>query len=61
MEFAYDPDELLNKDRDAQLETMEVWFRSMYEDPAERTPYESREGGYIEVVWLFWTAPIVNL
>lgn len=53
MEFAYDPDELLNKDRDAQLETMEVWFRSMYEDPAERTPYESREGGYI---WI-WGGP----
>ncbi|MCX7378730.1 MAG: hypothetical protein NTY94_18515 [Alphaproteobacteria bacterium] len=26
------------------------WFRANYEDPAERTPYESREGGY-QWIW----------
>lgn len=39
--------------REEQLEEMEAWFRTMYEDPAERTPYESREGGYI---WI-WGGP----
>ena len=29
---------------------MESWFRSRYEDPAVRTPYESREGGY-QYIW----------
>jgi hypothetical protein len=36
-------------DREEQLEVMESWFRAHYEDPAERTPYESAEGGYIWV------------
>jgi hypothetical protein len=36
-----------------QLRMMEVWFRDNYEDPAERTPYESAEGGYI---WI-WGGP----
>src|SRR5688572_21140591 len=53
MELQYDPDVLRSQDRDAQLETMEAWFRSMFEDPAQRTPYESREGGYI---WI-WGGP----
>jgi HEPN/RES N-terminal domain 1 len=29
-----------------QQEAMEAWFRLNYEDPAQRTPYESAEGGY---------------
>lgn len=29
---------------------MEQWFRERFEDPAQRTPYESAEGGYI---WIF--------
>jgi len=33
-----------------QLETLEYWFRSKYEDPAERTPYETAEGGY-QWIW----------
>lgn len=37
----------------AQKEVMEAWFRARYEDPAERTPYESAEGGYI---WI-WGGP----
>ena len=36
-----------------QLDVMETWFRTLYEDPAERTPYESAEGGYI---WI-WGGP----
>ena len=32
---------------------MERWFRERYEDPAERTPYDSEEGGYI---WI-WGGP----
>jgi hypothetical protein len=32
-----------------QLDVMESWFRAHYEGPAERTPYESAEGGYIYI------------
>lgn len=32
---------------------MEEWFRQTFEDPAQRTPYESAEGGYI---WI-WGGP----
>jgi hypothetical protein len=39
--------------REEQLEAMEEWFRERYEDPAEQTPYESKEGGYI---WI-WGGP----
>jgi hypothetical protein len=42
--------DLASADRDLQLEVMEIWFREKYEDPAERTPYESAEGGYI---WIY--------
>jgi hypothetical protein len=37
-------------DADEQSDAMREWFREHYEDPAERTPYESAEGGYI---WIF--------
>ena len=33
-----------------QLEYMEAWFRHLFEDPANETPYESAEGGY-QYVW----------
>lgn len=36
-----------------QKELMKQWFLENYEDPAERTPYESAEGGYI---WI-WGGP----
>ena len=45
--------ELSKADRKTQLDVMEAWFRQHYEDPAERTPYESAEGGYI---WI-WGGP----
>lgn len=46
-------EELSKADRETQIEAMEVWFRRHFEDPAERTPYESAEGGYI---WI-WGGP----
>lgn len=46
-------DELAEATPEEQRETMEAWIRERYEDPAERTPYESREGGYI---WI-WGGP----
>lgn len=36
-----------------QRRTMLQWFRERFEDPAERTPYDSEEGGYI---WI-WGGP----
>lgn len=36
-----------------QKETMRTWFLENFEDPVERTPYESREGGYIYI----WGGP----
>ena len=36
-----------------QVEAMRDWFFENYEDPAHRTPYESREGGYIYI----WGGP----
>lgn len=46
-------DELSASDPDTQSAVMEAWFRSRFEDPAERTPYQSAEGGYI---WI-WGGP----
>lgn len=51
--FDYDRDALRKASREEQIETMEFWFRAHFEDPAVRTPYESREGGYI---WI-WGGP----
>lgn len=39
--------------REGQLDVMETWFREHFEDPAQHTPYESSEGGYI---WI-WGGP----
>ncbi len=47
------PDDLPNEDRDVQLDVMRTWFFENFEDPVERTPYESAEGGYI---WI-WGGP----
>lgn len=45
--------DLSSEDREVQLDVMRSWFFQNYEDPAERTPYESAEGGYI---WI-WGGP----
>lgn len=46
-------DSFRNADPEIQRDVMETWFRKNFEDPAERTPYESAEGGYI---WI-WGGP----
>ena len=46
-------DELADLDRDLQLDVMRHWFFRYFEDPAESTPHDSREGGYI---WI-WGGP----
>lgn len=43
-------DTLRDADCETQLDVMETWFRQHFEDPAEHTPYESAEGGYI---WIY--------
>lgn len=48
-----DLEDLKNADRETQIEAMREWFYKNFEDPAERTPYESAEGGYI---WI-WGGP----
>jgi len=46
-------EEVRDADGDAQFDLLKAWFLERYEDPAERTPYESSEGGYI---WI-WGGP----
>lgn len=38
---------------DEQKRIVKYWFQQYYEDPAENTPYESAEGGYIYI----WGGP----
>jgi hypothetical protein len=38
---------------DEQKEVAKAWFHQHYEDPAENTPYETAEGGYIYI----WGGP----
>jgi hypothetical protein len=49
----FDPETLRYATAYEQRDGMEEWFRSRFEDPAQRTPYESAEGGYI---WV-WGGP----
>lgn len=46
-------EELANADRETQKEVMRTWFLANYENPAQRTPYDSSEGGYIYI----WGGP----
>ncbi len=39
--------------QEEKIEKMREWFFDNFEDPVERTPYESREGGYIYI----WGGP----
>ena len=50
---SYTLEEVRNADRETQMEVMRTWFHANYENPAERTPYETREGGYIYI----WGGP----
>lgn len=45
--------ELSNEDSEVQLDVMRTWFFQNFEDPVERTPYVTAEGGYI---WI-WGGP----
>lgn len=45
--------DLPSEDREVQMDVMRTWFIQNCEDPAERTPYESADGGYI---WI-WGGP----
>jgi hypothetical protein len=53
LEHSISRDALRDADHETQLEVMETWFRQHFEDPVERTPYESAEGGFI---WI-WGGP----
>ena len=39
--------------KELQMQVMREWFFAHYEDPVERTPYQSSEGGYL---WI-WGGP----
>ncbi|MGE0108226.1 MAG: HEPN domain-containing protein [Bdellovibrionales bacterium] len=43
------PSRLKQLGKDRQIEIMRQWFFENYEDPVNRTPYESAEGGYIYI------------
>lgn len=45
----FDPNDewLKNASRELQVEAMRQWFYARFEDPANCTPYDSGEGGYI--------------
>ena len=47
------PEALKEKDKETQIEVMKQWFSRSYENPAENTPFESKEGGYIYI----WGGP----
>ena len=49
----YDAEALGRASGRDQLAFMEDWFRRRYEDPANSTPYDSGEGGYIYI----WGGP----
>jgi hypothetical protein len=43
----------LAEEKEAQKDAMKEWFYERYEDPANSTPYESAEGGYLYI----WGGP----
>jgi len=44
-------EQLRKAKRSYQVEVMKDWFFRHFENPAETTPYESAEGGYIFYIW----------
>lgn len=46
----YSVDDFKELTQEEKIEKMREWFFENYEDPVERTPYESKEGGYI-FIW----------
>lgn len=49
-ELTIDDETLRALGANEQRTVMDGWFRRRFEDPAVRTPYESREGGY-QYIW----------
>ena len=47
--FEVDDDWLRTADPDDQRTAMQEWFLARYCDPAEETPYNGREGGYLYI------------
>lgn len=45
--------QLKRASRERQIEYMRFWFAQHFEDPAEETPYNSEEGGYLYI----WGGP----
>lgn len=50
---AIDREQLRSLNKELQMQVMRDWFFSKFEDPVERTPYQSSEGGYL---WI-WGGP----
>lgn len=48
--YGYSADDLPGLEREVQIDVMRIWFFQNFEDPAEKTPYESAEGGY-QWIW----------
>jgi hypothetical protein len=44
-------------DKETQISVMKTWFLQHYENPAEHTPYESKECGYIYI----WGGPYESI
>jgi hypothetical protein len=49
-QFGISRDGFEQTDQDEQRELMIAWFHQNFEDPAQKTPYESAEGGY-QWIW----------
>ncbi|MFA7944051.1 hypothetical protein ACEK06_16490 [Pseudomonas brenneri] len=47
--WRFEPDNtwLATAPRELQIEAMRTWFYARYQDPAQDTPYNGREGGYL--------------
>lgn len=44
-----DAEDLGSLSRELQIDAMRSWFGARFEDPAESTPYNGREGGYLYI------------
>tara|TARA_R110002124_G_scaffold16882_7_gene71437 strand:- start:4839 stop:5759 length:921 start_codon:yes stop_codon:yes gene_type:complete len=49
-EIGVTPSQLKRTAKTRQLEYLTWWFRRMFEDPANQTPYNSEDGGY-QYIW----------
>lgn len=52
-EVGVTPSQLKRMGREKQRDYVRAWFGSNYEDPAEETPYNGQEGGYLYI----WGGP----